>query len=361
MEKEIGVFVETEDVPVVRTIKKEPDLLTKIASSLPDALNIEIASDTKTPIEIKKADSPIVKEEDNVPLTRRPQPEKINVAKSSSNNEEGNVVTSLFGIKFVDDTKKPVEVKKPLSATEIRKEETPVKAKEKITFDRGVAEKGDDSLVTSIFGITFVNDTPKVAEVKEVLKTEERKSNKELVTPHKAEITFAPVSEALSKSDETSPLQDQAAKSSPVSIPLSAPIFLEPETHSLMKSESSLPEKKKTKEADIPLELPLLPFESSPHVWSFSHYKNTFHGDDKNSEPKKEPAPPEKKEALFYPVESKPVAAPTLSSTNNVEDEEVSLEKTPLTRGDESLVFLASVMLLVIILILGYMYGKGRL
>jgi len=32
-----------------------------------------------------------------------------------------------------------------------------------------------------------------------------------------------------------------------------------------------------------------------------------------------------------------------------------------MTKGDESLVFLAGVMLFVIILILGYMYSNGRL
>ncbi len=42
-------------------------------------------------------------------------------------------------------------------------------------------------------------------------------------------------------------------------------------------------------------------------------------------------------------------------------EEDVVLEKIPLTKGDESLVFLAGVMLLVIILILGYMYSNGRL
>ena len=43
------------------------------------------------------------------------------------------------------------------------------------------------------------------------------------------------------------------------------------------------------------------------------------------------------------------------------EEEQITLEKSPMTRGDESLVFLAGAMLLAIILILGYMYSNGRL
>ena len=40
---------------------------------------------------------------------------------------------------------------------------------------------------------------------------------------------------------------------------------------------------------------------------------------------------------------------------------DVEGEKVPMNKSDESLVFLAGIMLLVIILILGYMYSNGRL
>jgi hypothetical protein len=40
---------------------------------------------------------------------------------------------------------------------------------------------------------------------------------------------------------------------------------------------------------------------------------------------------------------------------------EIDFEKTPISKGEESLVVLAGIMLLAIMLILGYMYGNGRL
>lgn len=132
----------------------------------------------------------------------------------------------------------------------------------------------------------------------------------------------------------------------------------------------------------IPEDLPLLPFESSPHVWSFSRYKDVFHGE---VMPKKEDGKEIKEIPVVITVEPvavahvipTPVAEPVptyqIPPARPIapikprvffppeEDEEVSLEKVPMTRGDESLVFLAGVMLLGIILILGYMYSNGRL
>jgi len=173
------------------------------------------------------------------------------------------------------------------------------------------------------------------------------------------------------------------------------------------------PVKIKTVMNQVPLpdNLPLLPFESSPHVWSFSKYKDVFHPDDTHPLPfeiaghnlpdmhqstelfraEKEAAqsssPPlreiakeplqqnvvsqyhevEKKEEVSQKpeeitptvIKKEPEIVPeTLTVYDN---EEVAFEKVPLTKGDESLVFLAGVMLLVIILILGYMYSNGRL
>jgi hypothetical protein len=122
--------------------------------------------------------------------------------------------------------------------------------------------------------------------------------------------------------------------------------------------------------APIPDNLPLLPFESSPHVWSFSRYKNVFH-----SEPK-QPEVPQVTPRTVTPVFNEtakivlpsplpkievPPQPPQQDSYSGKGGEELSVEKVPLTKGDESLVFLAGVMLLVIILILGYMYSNGRL
>lgn len=128
------------------------------------------------------------------------------------------------------------------------------------------------------------------------------------------------------------------------------------EPQSLIVPKESVPPRITKKPAEIPEDLPLLPFESSEQVWSFSRYKNAFHGEvipkkeleilETKQEPIHQPVPP--------PINVKKALVP--------EDElEIDLEKTPMTRGDESLVFLAGVMLFAIILILGYMYSNGRL
>lgn len=129
-----------------------------------------------------------------------------------------------------------------------------------------------------------------------------------------------------------------------------------PTSLTAVKSE---PERKLIKKiSQIPEDLPLLPFESSSHVWSFAHYKNMFHGEvkeEKSSESTKvEPAKEESvKPSSFIPnKENNPYVA---------KENDIDIEKVPMTRGDESLVFLAGIMLLVIILILGYMYSHGRL
>lgn len=125
-----------------------------------------------------------------------------------------------------------------------------------------------------------------------------------------------------------------------------------------VEPQSLIPTNKSTtpntlKQSAIPEDLPIVPFESSPHIWSFSRYKDTFHGE---VMPEKNPTIQNDTEQIHVdPVPTKQVTVPV------VEDVEIDLEKTPMTKGDESLVFLAGVMLLVIILILGYMYSNGRL
>ncbi len=119
------------------------------------------------------------------------------------------------------------------------------------------------------------------------------------------------------------------------------------------------PERKLAKkQEEIPGNLPLLPFESSPHIWSFARYKDFFHGETPvKEEVKLITVMPSEEKVIPVVVEEKP--KPKVVPIKVEED--VVLEKIPLTKGDESLVFLAGVMLLVIILILGYMYSNGRL
>ncbi len=163
------------------------------------------------------------------------------------------------------------------------------------------------------------------------------------------------------------PIQPQEQKTKPLIISPNTTSLLDVvEPQSLVIHEEETPKRADTKKTEIPEDLPLLPFESSPHVWSFSRYKNVFHGE----------APP-KKEAETIKVNSievqqkdppkivlEPKTAPEPTPFVPKEEDttpEVALEKTPLNRRDESLVVLASIMLLVIILMLGYMYGNGRL
>lgn len=125
----------------------------------------------------------------------------------------------------------------------------------------------------------------------------------------------------------------------------------------IVHEEVSRPEVKTNAESSIPGNLPLLPFESSPHIWSFSKYKDVFHGE---VTPPPQPASVETKQVVAAPqVTEMPLQV--INAAPIPPDEEISVEKTPMTKSDESLVFLAGVMLLGIILILGYMYSNGRL
>ena len=128
------------------------------------------------------------------------------------------------------------------------------------------------------------------------------------------------------------------------------------EPQSLIKHEEFLPKTSSQKVVAIPEDLPLLPFESSPHNWSFSHYKDVFHGGGVENSNHTDNPEIIKKEI----VSIRPTSVQVMSKVFK-EPIEVDLERVPMDKKDESLVFLAGTMLLVIILILGYMYSNGRL
>ena len=136
------------------------------------------------------------------------------------------------------------------------------------------------------------------------------------------------------------------------------PVTKEPE--SLIIHEDIPDTRPGDKVVEIPGNLPLLPFESSPHIWSFSHYKDIFHGGASEKEEIKviTVMPTEKKqqESVYQQlIPEKPLIKKVMLN------EEVTIEATPYSREDRSLVFLAGAMLFVIIMILGYMYSNGRL
>jgi hypothetical protein len=122
-------------------------------------------------------------------------------------------------------------------------------------------------------------------------------------------------------------------------------------------TESSQATQQEPKIVEPPSNLPLLPFESSPHVWSFSKYKDVFHGDSKTQSK----AVPERPQVISVMQQAVSNPLPIQDVVSHVPDQEVVVQEVPLKKNDMPLVVLATFMLFVIILILGYMYSNGRL
>jgi hypothetical protein len=130
------------------------------------------------------------------------------------------------------------------------------------------------------------------------------------------------------------------------------------EPQSLIQHEEIAEVKRPEKQVPLPSNLPLLPFESSPHVWSFSKYKDVFHSDAPIHEEIKVISVMPEEASVKQVVQESPKVR---TYPEMVKDEEVVIESVPLRKDDKPLVFLATIMLFAIILILGYMYSNGRL
>lgn len=130
------------------------------------------------------------------------------------------------------------------------------------------------------------------------------------------------------------------------------------EPQSLITHDEVLEKRSIEKQGVLPGNLPLLPFESSPHIWSFAKYKDVFHSETKAQEEIKVITVMPQEEKVVEIVTKQPEIQP---QTYVYKDIEVVLESLPLRKDDKPLVFLATIMLLAIILILGYMYSNGRL
>jgi hypothetical protein len=145
------------------------------------------------------------------------------------------------------------------------------------------------------------------------------------------------------------------------------------EEESLVKEDLPTREEKSKTWSELPDNLPLVPFESSPHIWSFGRYKDTFYQESKTEERKTETITTTTSYVQEKELEPVPVPGVTPMATSQVPQTpepvlsksgteiEIDFEKTPISKGEESLVVLAGIMLLAIMLILGYMYGNGRL
>lgn len=177
--------------------------------------------------------------------------------------------------------------------------------------------------------------------------------------------------------------KEEEKEETTVSIPSSPALVAEPT--SLLSKEEAVPPHNTE---DIPHNLPLRPFETSEHIWPFSRYKDVFYGEDVTpsapvpsavlppepvlpvqplvvpSRPAVQTPPQKIEPAITVPIPlptvrsmSPPTREPVFRAPPDVERKVIIVEKT----GDEKLVIMASVMLLAILLLLGYMYSNGRL
>ena len=207
------------------------------------------------------------------------------------------------------------------------------------------AEVQQQTAIATVDSVKKEESEPQKEFIKEV------KQGVVLLEKEETILVQAPVVEAL----KVEPVVEQVVEQVLAAIPSK-----EKEPESLIVHEEISMRRNQERDVEIPGNLPLLPFESSPHIWSFSKYKDMFHKDT----PYKEEIqlitvmPQEEKSSQQSSVK---VSSEAITTTSKVFDEEVSLVKSPMTKGDESLVFLAGMMLFVIILILGYMYSNGRL
>ncbi len=105
----------------------------------------------------------------------------------------------------------------------------------------------------------------------------------------------------------------------------------------------------------LPHNLPLRPFETSEHIWPLSRYKDVFYGN-VAEETHTETSQPE--------IKVTPKAEERVAYTPPTKFQPFIPTQTPAPQpssGDEKLVIMACIMLLVILLLLGYMYSNGRL
>jgi hypothetical protein len=124
-----------------------------------------------------------------------------------------------------------------------------------------------------------------------------------------------------------------------VARPITEPAVV-PVTISEIKSQPLTPPNKH----EPPHNLPLKPFDSTSHIWSFEKYKSIFYGDVPSTH------------------EEKVVPTQVLKTEQkDVRHTQVIMQSVPLSKDEQRLVVLAIGTFLVIVLFLGYMYSNGRL
>lgn len=112
-------------------------------------------------------------------------------------------------------------------------------------------------------------------------------------------------------------------------------------------------EQRSVTHVEPPENLPLKPFESTPHIWPFSKYKEVFHGEVMT------PLPPDERTLVN---EVNQITKPVAIKTEEIHPQKkIKIKRTGFDGEDEGLIFLTATTLLIILLLLAYMYGNGRI
>ncbi|HCC06196.1 TPA: hypothetical protein DEP94_02480 [Candidatus Nomurabacteria bacterium] len=140
-------------------------------------------------------------------------------------------------------------------------------------------------------------------------------------------------------------------------------IIEETQKESLVTSlvDNSLTNKIKVK-ATLPDDLPLKPFEASHNIWTFSRYKDIFHGNEKEEdieEKVEEKKVPEKEMPKVEVAEKEEKIIIPEQKVSKVE--KLSLVKVPITKEDERIILTIGMLLLIVVILVIYMYLNGRI
>ncbi len=193
-------------------------------------------------------------------------------------------------------------------------------------------------------------DKKQIEEAKAVF----RSQTEVLAFPHEDVVSLPQPTELFI---ETPHVQETESMLEEGDVHLSVPISSEPESLIQTAPPSLAPA------ASLPDNLPLRPFESSPHAWSFARYKDVFHGDaepvvnfpeeEKNVVSQKEEAPRDIQQVVSPVVHAEVPATETIPETEVV--------KVPLSKKDEGLIAFGAALLLALVLLILYMYNNQRL
>lgn len=164
-----------------------------------------------------------------------------------------------------------------------------------------------------------------------------REGKKDLNLPHQDNVSFPELPKLL-LTEQINEEKEQPKESLVVSL-----------------QDNLVPNKSKS---TIPEDLPLKPFESSPNVWTFSRYRDIFHGNEK------EEIEPEKKEVVVDKIiteKPKEEVIKNIETEKILKPKELVLNKVPLTKKDEEIIASIGMFLLIVILMVIYMYLNNRL